>query len=156
MSSESKHLTDRDSTPAVSVPPSARDEDRLAVLVIEDNADLREGLRQLLQEWGHGVDTAENGLRGIERAIEARPRVALIDIGLPDVDGYEVARRIRSLESSDVFLVALTGHVSPADLRKALAAGFDAHIPKPIPYERLKALLADRLVARPLLRASET
>ncbi len=126
------------------------EEPRAAVLLIEDNEDLREGMRQLLREWGHEVETVETGLQGIERAIEARPRVALIDIGLPDVDGYEVARRIRGLlDVDDIFLVALTGHVGSDDLRKALESGFDAHIPKPIPYERLRALLT-RTLSRPL------
>jgi CheY-like chemotaxis protein len=143
---------------AASVPPEPPEPRAEApapsVLVIEDNADLREGLRQLLGEWGHGVELAENGLSGIERAIEARPRVALVDIGLPDVDGYEVARRIRSLlDPGELFLVALTGHVGPEDLQQALDSGFDAHIPKPIPYEKLRALLAERLEPSPPLRS---
>jgi CheY-like chemotaxis protein len=126
-------------------PPPAR-----SVLVIEDNADLREGLRLLLREWGYGVDLAENGLQGIARAIQTRPAVALVDIGLPDVDGYEVARRIRSrLGPADIYLVALTGHVEPEDRQQARDSGFDAHIPKPIPDEKLKALLDKHLVDRP-------
>lgn len=127
--------------------PGSQPATALSVLVIEDNADLREGLRLWLREWGYRVELAENGLQGIERAIQARPRVALVDIGLPDVDGYEVARRIRSrLDPTDIFLVALTGHVEPEDLQQAVDSGFDAHIPKPIPYEKLKTLLAERLL----------
>ncbi|HEY3202603.1 MAG TPA: response regulator [Thermoanaerobaculia bacterium] len=116
------------------------------ILVIEDNTDLREGLRELLEAWGHTVEVAADGLRGIERALEQRPRIALIDIGLPGLDGYEVARRIRNLLGKDeVVLVALTGHTGTADLQQAVAHGFDFHLPKPVPYDKLKALLASRL-----------
>src|SRR5262249_44278729 len=65
------------------------------VLVIEDHRDSREGLRELLEGWGHVVELADNGLDGIERALKQSPRIALIDIGLPDLDGYEVAARLR-------------------------------------------------------------
>jgi CheY-like chemotaxis protein len=118
------------------------------VLVVEDNGDLREGLRVLLQDWGHRVELAENGHQAIERCMEARPRprVALIDIGLPDVNGFEVARRIRSvLGPSEIYLVALTGHGSPTDLQAAVESGFDTHMTKPIAFEKLRALLEARL-----------
>ena len=89
---------------------SARVESGAAgILVLDDDQDLRDGLRQLLESWGHSVEVACAGLDGIERAIEGRPRVALIDIGLPDVDGYEVARRIRAFVAKDeTYLVALS------------------------------------------------
>jgi CheY-like chemotaxis protein len=117
------------------------------VLVIEDDADLREGLRGLIEEWGHAVEVVETGAAGIERAVAGRPRVALVDIGLPGVSGYDVARRIRSLlDRKDITLVALTGRAEPEDLEQAIASGFDAHLSKPIPYERLRLLLSERLV----------
>jgi len=116
------------------------------VLVIEDDPDLREGLRGLIEEWGHAVEVAETGTAGIERAVARRPRVALVDIGLPGVSGFDVARRIRSLlDRKDITLVALTGHSAPEDLQQAIESGFDAHLAKPIPYERLRALLLERL-----------
>jgi CheY-like chemotaxis protein len=116
------------------------------VLVIEDDADLREGLRALIQEWGHAVEVADTGAEGVERAVARRPRVALVDIGLPEVSGFDVARRIRSLlDRKEITLVALTGRAEPEDLEQALACGFDAHISKPIPYERLRILLSERL-----------
>jgi CheY-like chemotaxis protein len=118
------------------------------ILVVEDNGDLREGLRVLLEDWGHRVELAENGHQAIERCMEARPRprVALIDIGLPDVNGFEVARRIRSvLDASEIYLVALTGHASSADLQMAVESGFDTHMAKPIAFDKLKALLDTRL-----------
>jgi CheY-like chemotaxis protein len=116
------------------------------VLVIEDDPDLREGLRGLIEEWGHAVEVAESGAAGIERAVARRPRVALVDIGLPGVSGFDVARRIRSLlDRKDITLVALTGHSAPEDLQQAIESGFDAHLVKPIPYERLRVLLLERL-----------
>jgi len=125
---------------------SAADESGAGVLLLDDDRDLREGLRQLLESWGHSVEIASDGLEGIERIVETRPRVALVDIGLPDVDGYEVARRIRSfVAKEETYLVALTGHVGAEDLQRALDAGFDAHLGKPIDFERLKTLLASRI-----------
>ena len=116
------------------------------ILVVEDNGDLREGLRQILMEWGHSVELAENGLQAIERCLETRPRLALIDIGLPDVNGFEVARRIRSqLDAAEIYLVALTGHATSADLQMALESGFDTLMAKPIAFEKLRALLESKL-----------
>ena len=89
---------------------------------------------------------AESGAAGIERAVARRPRVALVDIGLPGISGFEVARRIRSLmDRKDITLVALTGRSQPEDLEQAIESGFDAHLVKPIPLERLRVLLAERL-----------
>jgi signal transduction histidine kinase/CheY-like chemotaxis protein len=117
-----------------------------SILVVEDNGDLREGLRQILEEWGHEVELAENGLQAIQRCLETRPRLALIDIGLPDVNGFEVARRIRSLlDAAEIYLVALTGHATTADLQMAVDSGFDTHMAKPIAFEKLKTLLETRL-----------
>ncbi|HTD53525.1 MAG TPA: response regulator, partial [Thermoanaerobaculia bacterium] len=105
----------------------------------------REGLRELLEASGHVVDVAESGLTGIERALDRCPSVALIDIGLPDLDGYEVAQRLRSrLGKGEIFLVALTGHVGPHHERQALASGFDAHLTKPVNFDKLGSLLASR------------
>ena len=116
------------------------------VLVVEDDADLREGLRALIEEWGHAVEVADTGAAGVEQAVARRPRVALVDIGLPEVSGFDVARRIRSLlDRKEITLVALTGRAEPEDLERALACGFDAHLSKPIPYERLRILLSERL-----------
>jgi len=132
----------------VSAPPLSRRRSDLPpdVLVIEDDADLREGLRGIIEDWGHAVEVAENGPAGIERAVARRPRVALVDIGLPDMSGYDVARRIRSLlDRKDITLVALTGRSEPEDLTMAIESGFDAHLTKPIPFERLRLLLAERL-----------
>jgi CheY-like chemotaxis protein len=115
------------------------------VLVVEDDFDSREGLKNLLELWGHSVEVAEDGAQAIERALRMRPAVALIDIGLPEIDGYEVANRIRQAVGGDeIYLVALTGHAGKEDRERALASGFDAHVSKPIDFSRLSTLLAAR------------
>ncbi|HMF08769.1 MAG TPA: response regulator [Thermoanaerobaculia bacterium] len=120
------------------------------ILVIEDDADSREGLRELLQSWGHEVDAADNGPLGIQRALDNRPDLVLIDIGLPGLDGYGVAQRLRAhLSRDDIFLVALTGRVGPEDHAQAIASGFDAYLPKPIDCQRLGSILAARSRASP-------
>jgi signal transduction histidine kinase/CheY-like chemotaxis protein len=112
------------------------------ILVVEDNEDLREGLASLLRHLGHQVVAAENGEEGIEKAIAERPDVALVDIGLPLLDGYGVARRIREVFGGSVFLVALTGYGLADDRRRALEAGFDEHLTKPASAGALMRLLA--------------
>ena len=113
------------------------------IVVIEDNADAREMLRALLVLGGHEVHEAEDGLRGVEVVEASDPDVVFVDVGLPGVDGYEVARRLRARRlGKGVFLVALTGYGQPEDRRRALEAGFDAHIVKPIEPDRLTAVIA--------------
>ena len=112
------------------------------VLVVEDDVDLREGLRQLLEIWGHDVDVAATGALGIEKALENPPQIALIDIGLPEIDGYEVARRIRTAHGKEVvFLVAVSGYSGDVEHQRALESGFDAQLPKPIDIGLLQSLL---------------
>ena len=114
----------------------------MRILLVEDNDDVRESLRSLLEEVGHRVTTAGDGLEGIERGVESRPDVALLDIGLPGVDGYGVARRLREALGRDVLLVALTGYGLPEDRRRALEGGFDAHLTKPVTLRSVLRLLA--------------
>ncbi|NOU28800.1 MAG: response regulator [Polyangiaceae bacterium] len=119
------------------------------VLVIEDNADSREMLVSLLERDGYQVYEAGDGPEGIEQAIARRPRALLIDIGLPGVDGYQVAKTIRAALGADVFMVALTGYGQPDDKARALAAGFDVHFTKPVDLKAIKLLL-NQVEARPL------
>ena len=112
------------------------------ILIVEDSDDNRDSLQELLESEGHRVDTAMDGEQGVERAIAAHPEVALVDIGLPRLDGYEVARRIRAAGGSDIFLVALTGYGQPEDRTRAAAAGFDVHITKPINFSDLGEILS--------------
>jgi two-component system, sensor histidine kinase len=112
------------------------------VLLIEDNADAREALRVLLELDGYDVEAAGDGPQGLEIARAKKPAVALIDIGLPGIDGYEVARRLRALSGPRSFLVALTGYSDPEDRHRAEEAGFDAHVVKPVDPDELTRLLA--------------
>ncbi len=111
------------------------------VLVVEDNDDARETLRNLLHLFGHEVHEARDGDTGVEEARRLVPDVALIDIGLPGIDGYEVARRIRA-DVPRAQLVAVTGYGQPDDLERARAAGFDAHLVKPLDPRQLQEVLA--------------
>jgi CheY-like chemotaxis protein len=112
------------------------------IVVIEDMEDSRTGLAMLLELEGHQVLTAEDGASGLELILGKHPDIALVDIGLPGIDGYEVARRVRArVEAKDVKLVALTGYGEPSEVAKARAAGFDAHLLKPLEPGKLRALL---------------
>ena len=113
------------------------------VLLIEDNDDAREAVAALLELEGCVVETAAEGVSGIEIVRTKRPDVALIDIGLPDIDGYEVARRLRSGRvDGGIVLIALTGYGQTEDQRQALDAGFDLHLTKPVTPERLAQAIA--------------
>ena len=123
--------------------PCARGAQR-RVVVIEDNPDIRETLQLLLTLWGHDVIMATDGPSGVQCVLESRPDVALIDVGLPAMDGYEVARTIRrSIPNGDVRLIAVTGYGQPSDKELAMSAGFDSHLLKPIAPEVLERLLAE-------------
>ena len=111
------------------------------VLVIEDNDDSRELLALLLGRRGHQVTTAADGLSGVREALAIRPDVLLVDIGLPGLDGYAVAEQVRAALGSAVTLIAVTGYGQPDDQRRALAAGFDVHLTKPLDMNRIDALL---------------
>lgn len=114
----------------------------LRILIIEDNPDGREALRDLLELWGHEVDVAENGPLGVDLALARTPQAALVDIGLPEMDGYEVALRIRAgADGRGPYLVAVTGYGQPEDRDRALAAGFQAHLVKPVDPAELKRVL---------------
>ena len=118
---------------------------RRRVLIVEDNADAREGLRMLLTLAGHEVETSEDAADGLEKLRTFQPEVALIDIGLPGVDGYALARMARqTTETRATYLVALTGYGQAEDRQKALAAGFDTHMTKPVDPAKLCAFLTER------------
>ena len=111
------------------------------VLIIEDGPDARHALGRLLEIWGHHVELAEDGTRGVECAIATRPDVALIDIGLPGLNGYEVAKRVRQVLGNRIRLIALTGYGQPDDQERTRAAGFDQHLVKPVNPKLLSRLL---------------
>jgi signal transduction histidine kinase/CheY-like chemotaxis protein len=112
------------------------------LIIIEDQSDARHTLALLLEKLGHSVEVAENGAEGIERALQFKPQAALVDIGLPDMNGYEVAKQLRAAFADRIFLVALTGYGQDDDLRTALDAGFDAHLTKPADIRELSKLLS--------------
>ena len=115
----------------------------LRILIVEDNADSRESLKHLLMLKGHQVYEATDGPSAIEAILRERPHVALMDIGLPELDGYEVARQVRSQPGSqDTMLVALTGYGLETDRERARDAGFDAHLVKPLDPVKLNEVLA--------------
>lgn len=114
------------------------------VLLIEDNLDALEMLRDVLQLEGHHVEVASDGVMGLELALSMRPDFALADIGLPGIDGYQVAERVRAEASGkNIFLVAITGYGRSEDRDRAYQAGFDAHIVKPVDPEKILAMLRE-------------
>lgn len=113
------------------------------VLVVDDNLDSAETIALMAQLWGHDVRTAHTGQAALEMAEDYRPEVVLLDIGLPGMDGFEVARRLREQEwMTGVMLVAMTGYGQEEDRRRSREVGFDHHMVKPIDPATLQALLA--------------
>ncbi len=112
------------------------------VLVVDDSADAAAGLAELLGEWGYDVRTASDGPSAIETAVAYRPEVILLDIGLPKMDGFEVARRLRAEPRlRKVVLIALTGYGQESDRRQSREAGFHHHLLKPVDFATLESLL---------------
>jgi len=114
----------------------------LTVLIIDDNHDVRAGLGDLLRSAGHEVLVSPRGEEGIALALERRPNAVLVDIGLPGLDGYAVARRLRKEMGDSVRLVALTGYGSTQDRKRAFDSGFDHHITKPTTLAVLNRVLS--------------
>jgi CheY-like chemotaxis protein len=110
--------------------------------LVDDNVDAAESLAMLLRLWGHEGAIAHDGPGALRAAEEQRPQVALLDIGLPSMDGYELARRLRPLPGmGQVVLVALTGWGQEEDRRRSEEAGFDHHLVKPVNLADLQQLL---------------
>jgi CheY-like chemotaxis protein len=114
------------------------------ILVVDDNRDAADSLGLLLRLMGNEVRTAHDGLEAVGAAAAFRPDVVLLDIGLPKLSGYEVARRIREQEGGkDKLLVALTGWGQDEDRRRSREAGFDHHMTKPVEFDALQKLLGE-------------
>jgi PAS domain S-box-containing protein len=112
------------------------------ILIIEDSHDARESLRLLLESQGHQVSEASDGTRGVAAALAEQPEVVLIDLGLPGLTGYEVARALRATPyGKSATLIAVTGYGQSDDRRRSNEAGFDAHLVKPVSYSALARLI---------------
>ena len=138
---------------AVVEPPRAQADTRSGkerILVVDDNDDAAELLALMLKEAGYQTTTVYDGPAALEAAQAQTPQIVILDIGLPGMSGYEVAARLREdARFADVALIALTGWGTPEDQRKALAAGFDVHLTKPVAAEDLHAALRRARVLRP-------
>ena len=113
-----------------------------SILLVEDNVDARDALSILLELEGHLVETAGEGQQALELVRAKDFDIALVDIGLPGIDGYEVARRVRAVDGRRPVLIALTGYGQPEDRRRASEAGFDGLLVKPVDPTALTTLLA--------------
>lgn len=121
--------------------PSSQGSPQLKVLLVEDDVDSRESLKAYLELEGFNVRSAATGLQALAEIDRDKPDVAIIDIGLPELSGYEVARRIRQSDDGRIRLIAVTGYGQPADRKSAMDAGFDEHFTKPLrPADLLRIL----------------
>jgi two-component system CheB/CheR fusion protein len=125
---------------ALSAESNADSSRKQTILVIEDNADSAEALSRMLRLMGHEAEVAYDGVQGLEKFAELQPTVVLLDIGLPKINGYEVAKRLRS-ENPLLKLIALTGYGGRAERDRTFEAGFDDHLVKPVDFAVLEKLL---------------
>jgi CheY-like chemotaxis protein len=115
---------------------------KLRVVLVEDNADLRDLTRELLEAYGCSVELASDGQEGLDRILASKPDLALVDIGLPVMDGYAVAREARRQLGSEVVLVAASGYGLEQDREEARRSGFDLHVTKPLDANAIAEVLA--------------
>jgi CheY-like chemotaxis protein len=129
---------------------TAPEERSLRILIVDDNVDAADSIAMLLTMEGHQTRTVNTARAALLAAPEFKPEVVLLDIGLPEMDGYEVARHLRAQNGSHLMrLVAVTGYGQPADRRRARAAGFDEHMVKPVEPATLQAFLRSLPAPRP-------
>ena len=125
-----------------------RPDSRLRIVLVEDNEDIRDTLEDLLRLEGHEVVAECEGIRGAQAIVDHCPDVAIVDLGLPGMDGFAVAKRVRSLRGSTVRLIALTGYGGREDRMETAGAGFDRHLVKPIDHDMLMRVLAEIAASR--------
>jgi CheY-like chemotaxis protein len=124
-------------------PAPAAEQKQLRILIIEDNRDYADGLQVVFEILGHSAIATYNGIDGLDAALREVPDVIVCDIGLPGLDGYQVARALRqNPATAGVFLVAVTGYASDSARELAYQSGFNAHIAKPAEASRILALVA--------------
>jgi CheY-like chemotaxis protein len=124
---------------------SESSEESLRVLIADDNEDAADMLAMILDSKGHEVLVAHDGLEAVSSAVSFSPDVALLDIGMPELNGHEVAAQIRERAGKSVTLVAITGWSEPGVAQQKQYAGFDHHLVKPVDLERLNAFLSELL-----------
>ncbi len=115
------------------------------VLVVDDNEDAADSLALLFSVRGDDVRVAYDGMQAVEADLEFRPHVLLLDIGMPKLSGYDVARRVRSVRGKAVLIVAITGWGQDTDRARAREAGFDHHFTKPVDFDALAALIDEKV-----------
>lgn len=121
----------------------------MRVLIVDDNQDTIESAAELFAFWKYDVLTASSGPEALKIAVELPPDVVLLDIGLPEMTGYEVARRMRKdSRLKDVVLIAISGYGQPRDRLLSREAGFDEHLVKPVNLEQLSLRLAEMIKAK--------
>jgi signal transduction histidine kinase/CheY-like chemotaxis protein len=123
------------------------EDQRHHILLVDDNLDARDTLATAFGALGHRVTTAADAFEALDRSDASRPDVAILDIGLPGIDGYELADRLRQRDGSQLTLIAVTGYGQPEDRSRAITAGFDAHFVKPVDFHQLLAAI-EALAAR--------
>ena len=143
-----------DARAAATAPPAAEARPPMRVLLVDDNVDAADALQFVIERDGHRVKLAHDGPGALTAAAAEPPELVLLDIGLPGMDGYTVATRLREAGLTQAVLVAITGYGQEEDLRRSRAAGFDHHLVKPVGTARLRELIADVSAGRG--RSSET
>lgn len=119
-----------------------QEQKRLKVLLVEDNRDFVFILASVLEDEGYEVLTAHDGIDGVKKALHANPDVVFCDIGLPGMNGFEVAKSIRKEAlNQDVYLVALSGYASPRHIEQSMSSGFNRHLSKPVDLLALQGIL---------------
>jgi len=131
-----------DARPNTTLAPLPEAAPRLHIVLVEDLDESRDIMKTILELEGHSVATAQDGENGCELILNGLPDVAIVDIGLPGISGYEVAKRVRSLLHDQVYMIALTGYGQQQDTQAALQSGFNAHLVKPAAMETLFEMLA--------------
>jgi len=118
--------------------------DELQVLIVDDHADSADALALLIETWGSGVQLARNAIDALKVAEAFAPDVALIDLEMPNMDGYELARRLRVLPHwKTVSMIAISGHGTDEHRRRSIESGFEGHLVKPVPPDVLKRTLRE-------------
>ena len=122
--------------------------EKTRILIVDDNKDLAGSLARLLRILGHDVEVVFDGRKGIETARTYRPRVVLLDIGLPNLDGYHVARTLRQEGFNDTMIIALSGYGQEEDLKRSREAGMDHHLTKPVDVKTISQLISQPSLIR--------